>query len=208
MKEFVELIQIRLDMGDCQRCSLHERRRNIVFGEGNPSADIMFIGEGPGETEDNTGHPFCGRSGELLDEGLAHAGLNRDMIYITNIVKCRPPRNRDPSINERETCTKFLSRQIETIDPKVIVALGRIAASHLLCRDVKITKERGAFNRFPRIPTIPVVMIYHPAFILRNRNSIHEDHFFEDIKNVRRMVENGNSNKGLATSRSHRDNIG
>ncbi len=206
--EHSELIDIRQDMGDCQRCALHSGRKNIVFGEGNPSATIMFIGEAPGRNEDESGRPFCGRSGDLLNEGLDRAGLTRNDVYIANIVKCRPPSNRDPSPMEKEICTQFLHRQLEVIQPKVIVTLGRVAASYILGRDVQITKERGVANIFSMMPTVPVVMIYHPAFILRNRNSIHEENFFEDIKNVRRMVENGNSCEGTTTTGVHRDGVG
>ena len=198
------LLQIRKDMGDCKRCGLCTTRTNIVFGEGNPFAEILFIGEGPGKNEDHSGRPFVGKAGELLDRGLQGAGLTRDDVYITNIVKCRPPNNRDPSLEEIGACYGFLYGQIKAMRPKLVVTLGRLAASTILNRPVKITKEHGKIQgEFPDIPNLPVFVILHPAYILRNRNTKIEESFFESIYETRRLANelriSNNSNYRLYT---------
>ncbi|NIQ03491.1 MAG: uracil-DNA glycosylase [Nitrospinaceae bacterium] len=173
------LSEIRQEMGDCQRCKLCEGRKNIVFGSGNPNADLVFVGEGPGADEDEQGLPFVGRAGkkltEIIEKGML---LDREKdTYICNIVKCRPPGNRDPEREEVDACEPFLIKQLKAIQPKVIVALGKPAASTLLGRSVPITKERGTWHEFEGMR---LMLTYHPAYLLRaytleNRRAVHED---------------------------------
>jgi uracil-DNA glycosylase len=169
---------VRAELGDCQRCRLCEQRTQIVFGDGNPNAELMFVGEGPGAEEDRTGLPFVGRAGELLtamiEKGL---GIPRRDVYICNIVKCRPPGNRTPLADEARTCGVFLDGQIAAVRPKVIVALGKPATSLLLGRDVAITRVRGTWQDYKGIPLMPTL---HPAFVLRqyteeNRRAVWSD---------------------------------
>jgi len=156
---------VRAELGECTRCRLHEGRTQIVFGDGNPDADLLFVGEGPGEQEDLRGIPFCGRAGELLTQMIEKGlGLARRDVYICNIVKCRPPQNRAPHADEAFTCRPFLDGQIDAVRPKVIVALGKPAASLLLGRDVSITRIRGVWHDYRGIPLMPT---FHPAFVLR-----------------------------------------
>ncbi len=165
------LSELRQEIGDCVRCKLSGGRKNVVFGEGNPYAKIMFIGEGPGREEDIQGRPFVGEAGMLLTKliekmSLADVNLKRSDVYIANIVKCRPPMNRDPEEDEVASCRGFIERQIEIIQPKVIVTLGRIALQTLLRRqDLKITSVRGNFFEYKGIPVMPT---FHPAYLLRN----------------------------------------
>lgn len=156
---------IRAELGDCTRCGLHEGRTHIVFGEGNPGARLMFVGEGPGFREDQTGRPFVGRAGELLDRMIAAMGLARGDTYIANIVKCRPPNNRDPHPNEVATCLPFLHRQIAAIQPEVIVTLGKPAARALLGFDAPMRSYRGVWHTAAGVDVMPT---YHPAYLLRN----------------------------------------
>ncbi len=172
------LEQVREELGDCQRCGLCEGRRQIVFGDGNPDADILFVGEGPGEQEDKSGLPFVGRAGELLTQ-MIEKGIEipRSSVYICNIVKCRPPKNRTPLPPEVNACRPFLDGQIDAVKPKVIVALGKPATSLLLGRDVAITRIRGSWQEYRGIPLMPTL---HPAYVLRqytpeNRRSVWED---------------------------------
>src|SRR5881394_3661561 len=139
---------IREDIGDCTRCGLSRGRKNIVFGVGNPKADIMFIGEGPGADEDEQGEPFVGRAGQLLNNMIVAMGLRREDIYIANIIKCRPPGNRTPERDECETCSPFLMRQIEAIRPKALVALGAVAAKTLLAINAPMSELRGKWYDF------------------------------------------------------------
>ncbi len=157
---------LREEMGDCTRCKLHSSgRTQIVFGVGNPSADLMFVGEGPGRDEDIQGIPFVGRAGKLLTKIIEAMGLKRDDVYIANVVKCRPPENRNPEPDEIETCQPFLFKQIEIIKPKVIVCLGTFSAQLLLDTDEKISKLRGQLHDFRGTKLLPT---YHPAFLLRS----------------------------------------
>ncbi len=149
----------------CKRCELHQTRTNIVFGVGDQNAEVMLIGEGPGEQEDLMGEPFVGRAGKLLDDMLAIIGLDRSKVYIANIVKCRPPKNRDPLPAEQETCSIWLDRQIGLIQPKIIVCLGRIAAMRLIREDFKITREHG---KWFRCRDADIMALYHPAALLRD----------------------------------------
>ncbi|HKE31228.1 MAG TPA: uracil-DNA glycosylase [Candidatus Angelobacter sp.] len=153
------------DIGDCTRCRLHKGRKNIVFGVGNVNADIMFVGEGPGADEDEQGEPFVGRAGQLLNNMIAAMGLKRSDVYIANVVKCRPPGNRTPEKDECETCGPFLLRQIEVIRPKVIVALGAVAAKYLLAINDSMANLRGRWYDFKGSK---LVVTYHPAYLLRD----------------------------------------
>jgi DNA polymerase len=159
------LQQIREDIGDCTRCRLHAGRKNIVFGVGNPNAEIMFVGEGPGADEDIQGEPFVGRAGQLLNNMISAMGLKREDVYIANVVKCRPPGNRTPERDECETCSPFLLRQIQTIRPKMIVALGAVAAKTLLAMNDTMANLRG--HVYDCLGT-KLVVTYHPAYLLRD----------------------------------------
>lgn len=149
----------------CHKCKLCKTRINTVFGDGNEHADVMFIGEGPGEEEDKTGFPFVGRSGQLLSAMLDKClGMTRDQVYIANIVKCRPPENRDPEPDEVLECIGYLTQQIDLVKPKVIVTLGRVASQTLLATDEKISKLRGRVHLLDDIPVVPT---WHPSYLLR-----------------------------------------
>jgi uracil-DNA glycosylase len=157
---------IREDLGDCTRCVLHKQgRKQIVFGVGNPKADLMFIGEAPGADEDAQGEPFVGRAGQLLNNMIKAMGLRREDVYIANIIKCRPPGNRTPERDECETCSPFLMRQIAVIKPKVIVALGAVAAKTLLALNAPMAELRGRWYDFRGTK---LAVTYHPAFLLRD----------------------------------------
>ena len=165
---------IREDLGDCTRCKLHKGRTKIVFGIGNPRAELMFVGEGPGADEDAQGEPFVGRAGQLLNNMIKAMGLRREDVYIANIVKCRPPGNRQPERDEAETCSPFLMRQISVIKPKVLVALGATAAKNLLAMNAPMTELRGRWYDFKPVgsdrswPGARLAVTYHPAFLLRD----------------------------------------
>jgi uracil-DNA glycosylase len=169
---------IREDLGDCTRCKLHQQgRKQIVFGVGNPRAELMFVGEGPGADEDAQGEPFVGRAGQLLNNMIKAMGLRREDVYIANIVKCRPPGNRTPERDECETCSPFLMRQIAVIKPKVIVALGAVAAKNLLAINAPMSELRGRWYDFkpagvrsgdPSWTGARLAVTYHPAFLLRD----------------------------------------
>jgi uracil-DNA glycosylase len=165
---------IREDLGECIRCKLHIDRHKIVFGVGDPRAELMFVGEGPGADEDAQGEPFVGRAGQLLNNMIKAMGLRREDVYIANIVKCRPPGNRQPERNESETCSPFLMRQISAIKPKVLVALGATAAKNLLALSAPMTELRGRWYDFkpvgsdPSWPGTRLAVTYHPAFLLRD----------------------------------------
>jgi DNA polymerase len=172
------LERVREVLGDCRRCRLCEGRTHIVFGDGNPNAELMFIGEGPGETEDQRGLPFVGRAGELLTQMIEKGlGIPRSSVYICNVVKCRPPGNRTPLADEVAACSPFLDGQIAAVAPRVIVALGKPAVVRLLGRDVPISKVRGTWHAYRGIPLLPT---FHPAFVLRqytaeNRRLVWQD---------------------------------
>ena len=169
---------IREDLGDCTRCRLHQQgRKQIVFGVGNPRAELMFVGEGPGADEDTQGEPFVGRAGQLLNNMIKAMGIRREDAYIANIVKCRPPGNRTPERDECETCSPFLMRQIAVIKPKVVVALGAVAAKNLLAMNAPMSELRGRFYDFtpsgvgsadPSWQGAKLAVTYHPAFLLRD----------------------------------------
>ena len=169
---------IREDLGDCTRCPLHKQgRKQIVFGVGDPTTDLMFVGEGPGADEDAKGEPFVGRAGQLLNNMIKAMGIEREQVYIANIVKCRPPGNRQPEREECETCSPFLMRQIAVVKPKVIVALGATAAKTLLAMNASMIQLRGRFYDFkpagvrsndPEWDGCKLAVTYHPAFLLRD----------------------------------------
>jgi uracil-DNA glycosylase len=163
---------IRDEIGDCRLCRLHKGRTNLVFGVGNPHAELMFIGEAPGADEDEQGIPFIGRAGQLLTNMISAMGLKRDDVYIANIIKCRPPQNRTPERDECETCSPFLMRQIATIRPKAIVALGAVAAKNLLGMNDAMANLRGRAYEFTPpgtdVPPIKLFVTYHPAYLLRD----------------------------------------
>ena len=171
---------IREDIGECTRCKLHLHRTNIVFGEGNPKADLVFIGEGPGADEDATGRPFVGRAGQLLDKIISAIGLKREDCYIANVVKCRPPGNRTPERDETGTCEQFLFRQLAFIRPKVIIALGSPAFQCLLRTKETISKSRGQWREWNGIKVMPT---FHPAYLLRTPEKKRE--VWDDMKKVR-----------------------
>src|SRR5207302_3789687 len=156
---------IREDIGDCTRCRLHKGRTNLVFGVGNVNADLMFVGEGPGADEDAQGEPFVGRAGQLLNNMISAMGLKRSDVYIANVVKCRPPQNRTPEKDECDTCSPFLMRQIDVIKPKVIVALGAVAAKNLLAVSESMANLRGRWYDFRNSK---LLVTYHPAYLLRD----------------------------------------
>ena len=177
-----ELDALRAQLGECTRCPLHEGRNRIVFGDGNPQAELMFVGEGPGEQEDRTGLPFVGRAGELLTRMIERGmGIARSDVYICNIVKCRPPGNRTPLPNEVSTCRPFLDGQIDAIRPRVIVTLGKPASSLLLGRDIAITRVRGQWHEYRGIPVMPT---FHPAYILRQYTQENRRLVWEDLKSA------------------------
>ena len=185
---------IREDIGDCTRCRLAKQgRKQIVFGVGNPNADLMFIGEAPGADEDQQGEPFVGRAGQLLTNMIKAMGIEREQVYIANIIKCRPPNNRTPERDECETCSPFLMRQIATIKPKVIVALGAVAAKTLLAINDSMSNLRGCWYDFaarsndPSWTSAKLAVTYHPAFLLRDPRQKKEA--WKDLQMVMKELE-------------------
>ena len=179
------LLAIRSDLGDCTRCKLHgQGRKQIVFGVGNPQARLMFVGEAPGADEDIQGEPFVGRAGQLLTKIIESINLKRSEVYIANVLKCRPPNNRNPEPDEVSTCEPFLNRQIDAIRPTVIVALGTFAAQALLKTDTPISRLRGRVHDFRG--GIKLVPTFHPAFLLRSPDRKRD--VWEDMKKVRDLL--------------------
>lgn len=178
-----KLTELKNKCLNCRECPLWETRTNLVFGVGNPDAEVMFIGEGPGEQEDLQGEPFVGRAGKLLDDMLKMIDLDRSKVYIGNIVKCRPPKNRDPLATEQEACRHWLDEQLSIIDPKIIICLGRISATAIIRDDFKITRERGQwFDVDGRM----CMAIYHPAALLRDETKRPET--FADLREIRKAI--------------------
>ena len=173
------LKKIRADLGECRRCKLHRTRRTLVFGEGREKAKLMFIGEGPGYDEDVQGRPFVGKAGQLLTKIIQSIHLERDEVYITNVVKCRPPQNRNPEPDEIESCHPFLIQQIDAIQPRIICALGTVSAQSLLQTSARISALRGRVFDVDRVKVIPT---YHPAFLLRNPEK--KKDVWEDMKRI------------------------
>jgi len=177
------LAQIRADLGDCQRCRLGATRQSLVFGVGSPQARLVLVGEAPGREEDETGEPFVGEAGRLLDRILFAMGLSRDDVYICNVLKCRPPNNRDPEADEVASCEPFLARQLTAIRPQAIVALGRFAIHTLLQTKVPIGRLRGTWQQYHGLPLMPT---YHPAYLLRN--PIGKREVWADMKQVMQLL--------------------
>lgn len=167
----------------CTACVLHESRIQTVFGEGDPDAPIMFVGEGPGQNEDEQGRPFVGRSGDLLEKQIQAMGFQRSQIYIANVVKCRPPKNRTPLAGEVEACSGYLRRQIEVIRPQVIITLGGPAAKLVLGVDEGITRIRGTWHEYTGVqPAVPVMPTFHPAYLLRQYTTENRSKVWSDLK--------------------------
>ena len=175
--------QLRQQCMSCRACGLADTRTNVVFGVGDPRAEVLLVGEAPGASEDRQGEPFVGAAGKLLDDMLAMIGLDRTRIYITNSVKCRPPENRDPLNTEKEACQGYLQRQRALMKPKIIVCLGRISAMELIKPDFKISREHGQF--FDRSGTL-MMALYHPAALLRDPRKKPET--FEDLKRLQEKI--------------------
>ncbi|HNX30401.1 MAG TPA: uracil-DNA glycosylase [Holophaga sp.] len=184
-----DLDQLRACTQDCQACPLGPGRIRFVFGEGDPGARMMFIGEGPGRDEDLQGRPFVGRAGELLDKMIAAIGYQRRQVYITNIVKCRPPDNRTPTPQESQTCLPYVKRQIELIRPGVIVTLGATPLRELLGERAGITRIRGQWRRLDMLGGIPVMPTFHPAYVLRQYTQDVRRAVWEDLKAARAWLD-------------------
>lgn len=180
----ITLDDIHREIVDCQRCELGPIRTNLVFGEGNPKADLVFVGEAPGQQEDKQGRPFVGRAGQLLTRIIEAMGLKRQDVYICNILKCRPPGNRNPKPAEIKACEPFLLQQLDVIRPKVICALGTFAAKTLLNTDVPISLLRGKFHSYHGIKLMPT---YHPAYLLRNPGS--KKQVWEDVQMIMKELD-------------------
>lgn len=176
--------ELKNECAGCQRCSLCQTRKNLVFGVGNEQAEVMLIGEGPGEQEDIQGIPFVGRAGQLLDDMLRIIYLDRSKVYIANMVKCRPPHNRDPLNTEQDACAEWLRRQIELVDPKIVVCLGRIAAMGQIKQDFRITREHGQWFD---IDGRRYMAMYHPSALLRDESKRPET--FVDLKTLQHEIE-------------------
>lgn len=175
--------ELEQEVRGCTRCTLHETRTQVVFGVGNRTARWMFIGEAPGESEDLQGEPFVGRAGQLLNEMIKAIGLTREAVYIANVLKCRPPRNRDPSAEEAAACESHLLSQVALIKPAIIIAVGRVAAQNLLKTATPIGKLRGVVHDYQ---SIPLVVTYHPAYLLRSQTE--KRRAWEDLKLARRAL--------------------
>lgn len=175
---------LRAECEECKACALAQTRTNCVFGVGNVNADILFVGEAPGDNEDKTGVPFVGRAGQLLDQYLYAVDIAREDVYIANILKCRPPKNRDPLPAEEDACMNFLRRQVKLIRPKIIVCLGRIAAMRLIRPDYKITKEHG---EWVQRGSFLITAVYHPALLLRDPRRKQE--MLEDMKKIKEKID-------------------
>jgi uracil-DNA glycosylase family 4 len=181
---FETLGALRDFIGDCRRCKLHLERKRLVFGKGNPRARLVFVGEGPGRDEDIAGEPFVGEAGRLLTRIIENGmGLRRRDVYICNVVKCRPPGNRDPEKDEVETCLPFLEQQLRIIAPEVICTLGRVAAQTLLGDEFRITRDRGTWRSHKGTPLMPT---FHPAYVLRNSEARRP--VWEDVKEIMRRL--------------------
>ncbi len=182
------LEEIRTALGECRRCPLCQGRKTIVFGVGNPNADLVLVGEAPGREEDERGEPFVGEAGRLLDRILFAMGLERQQVYICNVEKCRPPGNRDPNPEEIAACEPFLKRQLAAIRPRLIVTLGKFAAQTLLQDQTPISRLRGQWRQYQGIPLLPT---YHPAFLLRNPAAKRD--VWEDMKLAMQRLRQGDS---------------
>lgn len=172
------------ECNNCTACELHKTRTNCVFGTGNENADLLFVGEAPGENEDKTGIPFVGRAGQLLDQYLYAVDIPRESVYIANILKCRPPKNRDPLPEEEDACIDFLRKQVKLINPKIIVCLGRISAMRLIRQDYKITREHG---EWVKKGNLLMTAVYHPALLLRDPRR--KEEMLIDMKKIKEKLD-------------------
>ena len=179
----MDMNELKKACAECQKCELCKTRTNCVFGVGNENADLMFVGEAPGEQEDLSGVPFVGRAGQLLDKFLYAVDISREDVYIANILKCRPPKNRDPLPEEEDMCIDFLRRQVSLIKPKVIVCLGRISAMRLIKPDFKITQEHG---KWFKKGDVMMTAVYHPAALLRDPRK--KEDMLEDMKAIKQKL--------------------
>ncbi|MBD95529.1 MAG: hypothetical protein CL482_14930 [Acidobacteria bacterium] len=177
------LEQVRGELGDCTRCKLHQGRTTLVFGVGRPDADLMFVGEAPGRDEDQQGEPFVGPAGQLLTKIIEAIGLTRDQVYIANVIKCRPPQNRNPELDEVQTCAPFLFQQLDVIRPRVVVALGAFAVRTLLRSEQSISRLRGQVFDYRGAKLVPT---FHPAFLLRSPDRKRD--VWQDMKKVRALL--------------------
>lgn len=182
MTDSLELLKAECE--SCRACELCNTRTNCVFGTGNANAELMFVGEAPGDNEDKTGIPFVGRAGKLLDQYLFAVDIPRENVYIANILKCRPPQNRDPLPAEEDACIGYLRRQVKLIEPRIIVCLGRISASRLIRPDYKITREHGTFVQKGNFL---MTAVYHPAFLLRNPTK--KEEMLADMKKIKERLD-------------------
>lgn len=188
MKDSFEIL--RAECEACTRCELCKTRTNCVFGTGNENADILFVGEAPGDNEDKTGIPFVGRAGQLLDQYLYAVDIPRESVYIANILKCRPPKNRDPLPAEEDACIDFLRRQVKLINPKIIVCLGRISAMRLIRPDYKITREHG---EWVHKGNFLITAVYHPALLLRDPRR--KEEMLVDMKKIKQELDRINTER-------------
>ncbi len=179
-----ELQEFYLQIKDCRKCELHKTRKNFVFGYGNANAKVMFVGEAPGKEEDEQGLPFVGPAGKLLDKMFFSIGLKREDVYIANVLKCRPPMNRNPRPDEVIQCEPYLKKQLELIKPRLIVALGLYAAQSLLKTQQTLSKMRGSIHQYENIP---IIVTYHPAALLRN--PMWKQQAWEDLKQVKKLLQ-------------------
>ncbi len=182
--ETKSLEEIRKECENCRKCSLAETRTNTVFGVGNPHASLMFVGEAPGEKEDLSGIPFVGAAGKLFDKYLIAVGIPREEVYIANMLKCRPPKNRDPKPEEQDLCIEYLREQVRTISPKLIVCLGRISATRLIKPDFRITAEHGIW--FEK-GVFSICAVYHPSALLRDPRK--KDDMLADMMEIKRRLD-------------------
>ncbi len=182
-EEAGSLVSLGMRIRDCDRCKLCMTRKTIVVGQGNPNADLLFVGEGPGEDEDKTGLAFVGRAGQLLTQIIQSIGLNRESVFIGNVIKCRPPGNRDPEQHEIRQCSPILFKQIELLKPKLIVTLGNVATKAIIPKAPGIMKIRGSINYFGKIPVIPT---FHPSYLLRKPNAVGP--VWDDMRLVRQKL--------------------
>jgi uracil-DNA glycosylase family 4 len=184
--EEITLAHLARKVESCTRCELSRTRRRVVFGEGTEHADLLFIGEAPGEEEDRQGRPFVGRAGKLLDQMIERIGVRRADVFICNVLKCRPPNNRDPEATEVESCKPYLYAQIDLIRPRIICTLGKHAYNTLLGVDERITRIRGHLTHYKGVTLLPT---YHPSYLLRNQTAIKDA--YEDMETLKRLLKGG-----------------